>query len=57
MISEGGVDSSSSEQGPVVGYHIQRSELFGFIKYRTFLTIEELLPSFSRTTLLLTVGS
>jgi hypothetical protein len=36
MIS-GGVDSSSSEQGPVMGYCIQSNELLGFIKYRSFL--------------------
>jgi hypothetical protein len=37
IISESGVDSSSSEQGPVVGYRIQSNELLGFIEYRTFL--------------------
>jgi hypothetical protein len=37
MISEGGVDSSSSEQGPVVGYRIQSNELLNFIKYKSFL--------------------
>jgi hypothetical protein len=37
IISEGEVDSSSSEQGPVVGYSIQSNELLGFIKYGTFL--------------------
>jgi hypothetical protein len=36
-IISGGVVSSSSEQGPVVGYHIQSNELLGFTKYRTFL--------------------
>jgi hypothetical protein len=37
MISKGGVDSSSSEQEPVVGYRIQSNDLLGFIKCRTFL--------------------
>jgi hypothetical protein len=37
IVLEGGVDSSSWEQGPVVGYRTQSNELLAFIKYRTFL--------------------
>jgi hypothetical protein len=32
-----GLDSSRSEQGPVVGYCIQSNELLGFITYTSFL--------------------